>query len=621
MQYILKGNICGYLCNNYKEPLEGVAVLLYLPQQQENVVLNAVASTKDTFRLVREEEIKERTKVLLATTQANAHGDFEFEVDEKYAKTAFDIDISFSAVPKMSGKPTSKSPVQFHLTTMYPEWRYNQELETYYYIWHYCISAKWWCYIRGYYFDSWVIIGRVYVCNTKTAIPNLKVIAKDADFLTDDNLGSAVTDSNGHFRIDYNTLKFKNTFLSPWINVETDPTFPPTFVSGPDVYFNYEYNGSAIQGETAADRRNNVGYCLCVRLCLSDIEIITPSIPASFTKIGNNGDHFINEIVAAGDSNVIASSTGKTPAGNAFYSCIKLRGNLTQKLNGNPMEYRFETIETTGSGGVEIGSWNKVKAPQTCNATIGTHFILTGDPMNPLKIIDYTIGPGGGIDADGWIKVPQGSNFAPNINGELLGLKTSSLNGDTVDMAGLVQGQSSTTVASLQQNRFFKIRMIKREVGNASSEIVAGVSNAIAMFNTVYNNVPQYGSWMPGSSNEMGVAGIDVQELMSGSGSGCTPITNALHVNYTAANPNMGDTGLQLFGPGGPYSIQNATPVDNVAETFGTATELHDGADAIIPVGNLQKCAYTIIFSVELKLTNGESQHDNIEDWLSFCIG
>jgi hypothetical protein len=160
--------------------------------------------------------------------------------------------------------------------------------------------------------------------------------------------------------------------------------------------------------------------------------------------------------------------------------------------------------------------------------------------------------------------------------------------------------------------------MRKRQAGNPATEVTAGVSNAVAMFNTVYQNVPQFGSWMPQTSDEMGVACVDIQELIGGGGgTGCTPITNQLHVNYTAANPNMGAVSLVLYGPGGPYSIQNVTPASSVAETFGTATELHN--PALVSVGSLSKCAYTVVLTVELKLTDGENQHGNIEDWLSFC--
>jgi hypothetical protein len=81
----------------------------------------------------------------------------------------------------------------------------------------------------------------------------------------------------------------------------------------------------------------------------------------------------------------------------------------------------------------------------------------------------------------------------------------------------------------------------------------------------------------------------------------------------------MGAVSLTLYGPGGPYSIQNITPVNSVPETFGTAKDLHN--PVLVPVNTLKKCAYTVILSVELKLTNGENQHSNIEDWLSFCKG
>jgi len=621
MKYSLKGNLSGYLCDDCSEPLAGMEVRLYLPWQTDLVISHAVANTKDTFRLVTNEEATARKDLLIATTRTDEKGNYAFDLDEKYSKTAFDIDFTCGTVPRTPPKPPRKEPVQFHLTTIFPEWRIDKQRESYFYQWEYAITAKWWCYIRGFYFDAWVICGHMYVCGTRTPIPDVKITAWDADFITDDNLGSNVTDSNGHFRIDYTSVDFKKTFLSPWINVETDKGLPLTFHSGPDVYFKYEYNGAAIQGETAANRRKNVGYCLCVDLCLKDIKVIPPNIPASFTKIGNNGNHFINEVVASGNPNVIALATGKTPSGQAFFNCIKLRGNLSQKLNGVAMEYSFETIETTGPGGVEIGVWKKVLAPQMCEAEIGTFYTLTGNPMNPVSIIPYYVGfSSGGVDPSGWIAVPQATNFSPNINGEILSLNTASLNSSSVNMTGLVQGQSTTTKAPLQQNRYFKIRMIKREAGDVTTEVLAGVSNPVAMFNTVYQNVPQFGSWMPQVSSEMGVACLDIQEMIGGGGgTGCTPITSAIHVKYTAANPNMGGVSLTLYGPGGPYSIQNVTPVGSVPETFGTATELHN--PVIVPVNTLSKCAYTVILSVELKLTNGENQHSNIEDWLSFCKG
>ncbi|MEP6728529.1 MAG: hypothetical protein ABJC98_22080, partial [Bacteroidota bacterium] len=517
MNYIFKGNICGYLCNDCSESLYGIEVLLYLPWQKERVTENTVASIKDTFRVVTKEESSARKNLLVASSKTDEKGNFQFVLDEKHSNTAFDIDFICGSVPRVPPKPR-KEPLQFHITTIYPQWRTDKQRESAFYQWEHCIDAKTWCYIRGYYFDAWVICGNMYVCGTKTPIPNVKITAWDADFITDDNLGSDTTDANGHFRIDYTSIDFKQTFLSPLINVETDPG-TLTFNSGPDVYFKYEYNGSPIQGETAANRRNNVGYCLCVDLCLKDIIPPPTHIPASFTKIGNNGNHFINEIVAGGNPNVIAAATGKTPAGQAFYSCIKLRGDLSKKLNGVAMEYSFDTIETNGPGGAEIGVWKKVLAPQLCEAEIGHFLTFTGNPDNPVSSTPYLVSNvSGTIDAAGWIAVPQAANFWPNVNGELLSFNTGSLNAAAVNMAGLVQGQSATTKAPLQPNRFFKIRMRKRQVGNPATEVNAGVSNPIAMFNTIYQNVPQFGSWMPQTSDEMGVACVDIQEMIGGGG-------------------------------------------------------------------------------------------------------
>lgn len=628
MKYLFKGNLAGFLCTDYKEAIGHNKVLLYAAAEPDQAIEKAVANTKDTFRLVSDKELADRRKLLIKTVETDAEGNFEFELDEKQSRQAFDIDFICGTVShSIPVKPPKKAP-QFHLTTLYPEWRSNKDQSSYFFRWDYIIPAKWWCYIRGHYFDAWTILGHMYICDTKTPLPGIQVTAMDADFLTDDNLGSDVTDANGFFRIDYTSADFKRTFLSPLLNIETDPSFL-SFVSGPDVYFTYAYNGSAIQGETRANRRNNVSFCLCVNLCLKDFKAPETTIPASFTKIGNNGNHYINETVGSGSTNVIAHSTGKTAASQAFFSYISLRGNLSKKLNNMPLEYSFETIETTGPGtaantAIETGTWKKVTAAQLGHAEIGNYITATPwDLLNPITEIPYVVNSSTGMDASGWIAVPQAGDFFPNTNGQLLVFNTGSLNAATVSMDGLIQGQSVTTKAPLQQNRFFKIRMIKRQAGNPLTEVIAGVSNAIAMFNTKYEDMPKHGSWMPKKATEYGVACLDIQEMIGGGGStGCTPIIDAIHVNYTAANPNMGAVRLELFGPGGPYTMQNVAPAGNVAETHGTATTLVSQATGLpVSITSLSKCAYTVILTAPLKMTNGESQHSDIDDWLSFCKG
>ena len=110
--------------------------------------------------------------------------------------------------------------------------------------------------------------------------------------------------------------------------------------------------------------------------------------------------------------------------------------------------------------------------------------IKASGSQNPVNIVDN------------WIQVPQysGSGFDIFFNGALLKLDTKKLAVATVDKASLVPGNSSTP---LEKNRYFIIRMLKREQGNPATEALAGFSRALAIFNTTYQNVGQGGSQMP----------------------------------------------------------------------------------------------------------------------------
>ena len=263
MEFIIKGNLLGFLCGECMEAISGVEVLLYQPWQQERILENTVASTKDTFRTVYNGEKEQRAGLLIAKAISDEAGNFSFSVDEKYSKTAFDIDFICGTVPRGPRGPRRDIP-QFHLTTFYPQWRIDENSQTYYFNWQYSLTNKIWCYIRGYYFDSWVICGRLTNCETGQPVEGAAVTAYDADLITDDVLGSVTTDVNGNFRIYYTSADFRVNFIP--FNLETDIE-SPFLSSGPDVYFKAEIGGVQLVDETAADRRRNVDYCLCADLC------------------------------------------------------------------------------------------------------------------------------------------------------------------------------------------------------------------------------------------------------------------------------------------------------------------------------------------------------------------
>lgn len=620
MKAYIKGNLKGFLCETCFENLSNTKVLLYQTLPNSNVAAAAVASSKETFHPVNDEEAKARKKLLIATALTDESGNFVFDVPEKYLEQAFDIDFICGNVPHGPKPPKKGIEYQFHITTIYPKWR-RGEKESLLYNWEYVVSSKWWCQIRGYYFDAWVICGVLLDCKSGAPLAGVTVTAMDADFITDDLLGAAVTDSSGHFRIDYTSADFKKTFLSPIINVETDLNFP-FFSSGPDVYFKLDIGGTPINFETSANRRKNVGYCLCVRLCVSDLVIGDPTIPASFTKIGRSARFgIVSEINPA---------TGKTMRPGydnyAFHSSIILVGSVSKKLNGQPMEYMFEYQEVAAPGNPLLpGSWQPVTPAMVPKTVIGYLWTLTGDPMNPIATEDYFVNGNPVVEKTvnfngNWIQVPQDSNFAPHIDTDILTLNTEALMPIAhINMNTMTIGNATIpAVAAHVSNKYFALRMKQRQWGNAATEVVAGTSRPIAVFNARYDRVPKYGSWIPTKvDNQLGVCSLDIEEIILGMG-GCGKITNTLTVHINARNENLGGVSLTLTGPAKPgqsFSFPAIAPAQ--PEVFSNS--IHPVIVPVNSVSELMPCAYTVTLSASLMLTTGDGIPNPLNDFISFC--
>jgi hypothetical protein len=621
MKAYIKGNLRGFLCESCFENLTDTKVLLYQTLPDANVTAAAVSSSKETFHPVNEEEANARKELLLATAVTDESGNFTIEVSEKNLEQAFDIDFVCGSVPRGPKPPKGGKEVQFHITTIYPKWR-TENNEDLVYNWNYTISAKWWCTIRGRYFDAWVICGILTDCKTGAPLKGVTVTAMDADLITDDLLGSSVTDGAGHFRIDYTSADFKKTFLSPIINVETDKEFPFFFNSGPDVYFKLNIGGTPIAFETAADRRKNVGHCLCVSLCVKDLVIEEPTIPASFTHIGRAARFKIVDEINPG--------TGKTMRPGydnyAFYSTMVLVGSLSKKLNTLPMEYMFEYQEVASPGDPLLpGSWLPVTPGMIPKTVIGYLWTLTGDPMNPVDTENYYINGNPATEKTvnfngNWIQMPQDANFAPHIDTDILKLNTEALMPIVhVNVNTMTIGSATIpAVAAHVSNRYFALRMKQRQWGNAATEVVAGTSRPVAIFNARYDNVPRHGSWVPTKiNNQLAVYSLDLEEIILGAG-GCGKITNKLTVYYNARNENLGSVSLQLIGPAKPgQSFSFPAIAATQPEVFSNST--HPVIAPVNSVNELLPCAYTVWLRVTLLLTTGEDIPDPLYDFISFC--
>ena len=609
-EYIFKGSLCGYLCDECREPLAGVKVRLY--RASRDVVQRASADPKDTFELVSNEEVARKQDSLIAEVDADESGNFVFTLgtEQNYNGDAFEIDVYCGTVPHRVPTPKGPEPLQFSITTLQPQWR--QTDRGFIAAFEYCVPARYWCFIRGR-FGAWTICGVVKICKTGAPLGGVRVFAFDRDWIQDDALGSAVTDGTGHFRIDYSADAFKKTIF-PAINIE--------LFGGPDVYFRVEtLAGTVLLAEPPSrgrdNDRNNRGPCFCVDLCVPEGPNQGTTVLSAFTNLG--GYDFTN-------GGVDTAVTGLTSDNRAFFSNVRLNGILAQLLNNQPLEYMFEVKDITAGG-----AYTQVALSQISALEIGKieTYAPTGptDP-NPVKtkpvVVNGTPGPNvvvPSVTADGWIQVPQQNNVfsaAGNFvaNGNMIGLVTTSLNAwAPIDLTGLSGGQS-LSAAQLVNDRIYGIRMQVRETGNPASAIIAGECARAAIDNTLYNNESHHPYWAGGTFNgELGVYLLDIQELKLAP---CSEITNSLTVTFTAAHPNLGAVSISMTGPGGPYPF--VLPAAVAGQQFGTATPpIMAPPSPVWTVSSLPSCAFIVTLSVQILLTTGDGVPDNLIDQIAFC--
>jgi hypothetical protein len=603
VEYRFMGSLCGYLCEECREPLSGVKVRLYRAARQ--ITERAAADPKDTFELVSADGIKGKAGSLIAETVTDDKGNFTFDLGpkQKYDGEAFEIDVYCETVPGHKATGKAPEPVQFSITTLQPQWR--QSGDRLVAAWQYCVPSRFWCHIRSR-FGAWTICGMVKVCKTKSALGGVRVFALDRDWLQDDPLGSAVTDGSGHFRIDYTAAAFQKTIF-PSINIE--------LFGGPDIYFRIETLGGTVLLAEPASRgrdadRSNRGPCFCVELCVPEGPSQNPTILSAFTNLG--GYDFTN-------GQVDIAGTGLTNDNRAFFSNVRLNGVLAQTLNNQPLEYMFEVKDITGGG-----AYTQVAMGQISPVQIGKHEVyapaFVGDP-NPVKtkpyVVNGTPGPSvlvPSVTADGWIQVPQENNVfnasgAFAANGNMIGLITTSLNAwPAVDLTGL-SGGVALSAGQLATDRIYGIRMWVREAGNPGSAVIAGECARAAIDNRLYNNENHHPYWAGGVVNgELGVHLLEIQELKVAP---CSELSGSLTVTFTAGHPNLGAVSITMTGPGGPYAF--SLPAAVAGQQFGTATP--NGWT----MGSLGPCAYIVTLSVQILLTTGDGVPNNLVDQIAFC--
>lgn len=603
MRNIFKGSLRGYVCEDCLEEISNVEVLLYLPYRKETAL--ADSNVKETFRYVTKAENRKREDLFIDRITTDANGDFQFEINEKYIGSDFDIDFICGTVPPKFPKPKRGEQLQFHLTTLSMRYELEQQAQDPKYKWEYNIAHKWWCYIRGHFFDAWVICGHLMNCQTNKPIANATVTAMDADFLTDDTLGSATTDATGHFRIDYSSADFKKTFLSPWINIETDPSFL-SFQSGPDVYFKAELAGTKLIDETKADARKNVSYCLCVKLC-SEVNV-TPNgtdFPSAWTGIGHAFSSSYGTGVHDFDADGFAGS-GK----HVLHKTIRLTGQAALKsAAGHPIEYRFRISDVTAPN-------NTVSLPESnFTKTVGvTPNLFVKSTVSKLSRIVpapllneiYVESDDTDFDGEGWFDVNHaiertlisvGLTLADlslyNIIEEdtLISMNTAALT-TAPNVPDIINAGQNVPAANKILPEKFAIRFEIREVVNKASNLFNVIGgNGKTLNSVMMNNNPIYRK-------------LSITELESAL---CSPVSGALHAKYTLYHPYLSSCSLTIR-KNSESTERNI--IDGTIDTAALVDERTKNDSELNNPPTMERCTYIVKLYSSTRKYDGDYDFD-----------
>jgi hypothetical protein len=566
MNYIFKGRICGYICDECSEPLSKVKVRLYRSRPEQDVTTLAVANPKDTFAILTEEQVRAKAGSLLIEVETNDLGEFTAELGDKqgYKGGAFEVDVYCGNVPHHVPGAKAPTPLQFSITTLQPLWRRADA--DFLAGWEYCVPSRFWCAIRAR-FGAWTICGRLTTCTDHYPIAGATVSAFDVDWLQDDALGSSVTDSTGHFRIDYVTADFQKTIFSPLINIE--------WVGGPDLYFKAELGGIILLQEPPSTGRTpgrqNVGHCFCVELCTDKVQPPPPDhIPhwqsvwdfAIHPAAPNPASAFSVEGYAGGPGNSYAFSGG-----------IPLRGNCPLRnvaAPANPLKYRFVIGEWTtlgspdGDAAVIPSTPPAILSPVTqIFSTLVGYVFYTNALSLPDSAPVYTdssdLSTAADPDGAGWLKLDgkivtvdmRNGTTSPVAVSEANFLRTFdliSLNSNVITSVhpvrmpgGLAINQAGRSLTAAEQEPIRRYRL--------QFEVRDSVSHLLVLTDTLDSIV---------IDNSAVVLALDLEELRTNA---CNPVAGgAVHILYTIDHPHLRSFGLSISNNNGLVHPPPALP-------------------------------------------------------------
>ncbi len=616
MAYTFRGNLCGLICPECPEPLSQVTVRLYRHREQQDVTSLAVASPKDTFAILADDQVRAKASSLIAEAQTSSDGSFTFTLGDqtRYGGEAFEIDVYCGTVPHLKPGPRPPTPLQFSITTIQPLWRGNQEAG-FTAVWEYCIPNRYWCAVRLR-FGAWTICGRLTTCEAAVPIAGATVSAFDADWIQDDPLGSGVTDATGRFRIDYLRSDFEKTPFSPIINIE--------LIGGPDVYFSAKLGTTVILAENRSKGRTpgreNIGNCFCVELC-SD-QVIPPGVETQphWQRVWDFHIH-----PAAPDPASAFSPEGYAggPANSYVFGDANYRGGILLRGNcpltniaapADSLEYRFVIGEWTWLGG---GDGDPTTLPTVPPAVLNPVTVISPTTVGDVSYVNAFSNPdwqevvltSADVGAGGWIRINgkgvtvdmrNGTTSVVNINSlnflrtdELMVLNSAAVSAaHSVRMpTGLPKSDAGRSLTTAEQEpiRRYRLRFEVRDATTLAT-VYTDTLDSIVIDN---RNV---------------VWALDLEELRVNA---CNPLAGSAsaHILYTLDHPHMRWFNIQISNNNG--LVHPAPPLPNGSFLPGPNFFFRGGAGGphqpannggfAVDISADPVCAYTVVMTWETR--------------------
>jgi hypothetical protein len=549
MPYIFRGRLCGYICDECPEPLSRVKVRLYRVREGRNVTALAVASPKDTFAIVEEEQAREKQSLLIAEVETDDRGNFTFELGEgqDYSGEPFEVDVYCGNVPHgLKPRNGAPPPVQFSITTLQPIWRQMQD--NLIAVFDYCVPARYWCHVLGRR-RLWVICGRLTTCSKpKQPIAGAEVEAFDADWLQDDSLGTATTGADGRFHIYYTRPAFEKTIF-PGLSLE--------LFGGPDVYFIVKFAGTPIltegQAEGRSPGRNNAHTCLCVELCTDTLPHTPPEQTPHWVRVADRFN-VVDDLAHPNDNFLPEGYAGAPSEAYVFGGGIMLNGNCPLKNAAAPthgLKYRFLAAEWGYSGtGPRPGALPDIPPPappsepdatwKVVTAASGTNVgdVYYNDGVNPSAHTTVYATP----DGLGWIQLDGLTVAAPLAGG---GSTPVTLSDDPVT-GNWLRTDNLLRMDTVPLSGTHAPPAWAGDRKNAGRSLTDGEKAIIHRFSMVFQvrdvvtNTDIYTEFLDSIifDNASAIGFLNIEELMSDA---CSPISGLteIHVRYTVDHPHL----------------------------------------------------------------------------------